>query len=450
MNGKLDIVVGVQWGDEGKGKIVHKMAHGDKYSFVARYQGGGNAGHTVYDTDGSKVVLHAVPSGILYEGKNNVIGNGCVVSLEGLAKEIDRLKNGEKDRHGKQMHSGGKFRGNLLLSDRAHVIYPYLHALEEGSGEAARIGTTKQAIGMAYMMKAFRKGLPVWAFGERRNVEYFVNDAIDSTALLLGINAGRFMDKAYKAQMIDGQMRLFEEVAKSTEIVDAPRTINGWLALGRCGIAEGAQGSGLSMDFGTYPFTTSSNTEAGGACTGLGVPPKHIGKTIGVAKAYVTRVGRGPFPTLMYPETEQQIRDKGGEEGATTGRLRRCGWFDGVHARQSAMINGLDELVITKLDILAGREKVYVCEAYRRIDTKIPALIYEFSPDMRELAAPNSSSYVGELTELEGWKPEQLNSRLLPQPVVEYIHFIEKVTGAPVSTISVGPRMEDTIELALR
>ncbi len=453
--GKVDVIVGVQWGDEGKGKAVHYLLDAGKYEWCARYQGGGNAGHTIYDQeDGQKVVLHSIPSGIVYEGMPCMLGNGELVDLEDLKKEIATLT------------TAGKFRGNLYISDRAHVTHPYLKELESGSGDKTKFGTTGHAIGPTYMLMVARKGLRVCDFESRRKVADRIREGIEFTAAAMlsrdtlyalsgrknPLSGGekkllkKLLSPEYARDMAGAQMKLFDGITESAEIADCSYTIGKWIEEGKSGLAEGAQGTGLSIYHGTYPDVTSSNTEAGGACTGLGTGPGKIGKVYGVAKAYVTRVGTGPFPTLMDSNTEEAVRKKGSEFGATTGRPRRCGWWDSVLARHAVRVSGIDELIITKPDILSGMDRVIAATAYRKADREEKTEL--FPPDLvwdnKEI--PNSSNYSGAMDyEQRGWKP--FKNIDFPKELSDYLAFIENSCGAPVTILSTGPGINDTVEL---
>lgn len=433
-SGKIDIIVGMQWGDEGKGKIAHYLLGSGAYGWCARYQGGGNAGHTIYDQkDETKVVLHTLPTGIVYDGMDCVIGNGELVDLESLHKEIEALRTAEK------------FRGKLYISDRAHVTHPYLKELEVTSGDRKAFGTTGYAIGPTYMLKAARKGLRICDFDSSSKVKSRIKEAISATLLdNFPLDRHREFDDAYASRTADEQMRLFGEILKAAQVCDTSHLINTWLGKGKDGLAEGAQGTGLSIDHGTYPDVTSSNTEAGGACTGLGVGPTTVRKVYGVAKAYVTRVGTGPFPTLMGPETEQIIREKGGEYGATTGRPRRCGWWDSVLARKAVEVSGIGAIVITKPDVLSGIPKICASTKYMKAGCK--EMTELFPPDLEQLNGENSSNYLGILDhQQEGWQPFKGSD--IPESLEKYLKFIEETCGAPVTMLSTGPKTGDVIKL---
>jgi adenylosuccinate synthase len=436
--GMVDVVVGLQYGDEGKGKVVDNMlAHGYgrvKYEWTARYQGGGNAGHTVYEGD-EKIVLHTIPTGILLEDMDCVIGNGVVIDLAGLDDEMTSLSNEHR------------LRGSLHISDRAHVIYPHLRELEVASGDKKRRGTTGRGIGPAYTQKVARRGLRVVDFESRQRVAEIIGGVVDETKYAFPAGQRKKFGRAYVREMIDELMHRFENVSAGAGIVNASALVNTWLEEGRNGLAEGAQGTGLSIDHGTYPDVTSSNPEAGGACTGLGIGPTKVRKVVGIAKAYVTRVGTGPLPTLMDTGNENRIRKEGGEFGATTGRARRCGWFDAVHVGYNVDVNGASEVIITKPDVLAGLGKVGICNNYRTDGSS--ELVREFPANLEEQSRPNSSNYRGVLGWMKGW-PKAVVSGRLHKDLENYIKWIEAAIGSSVTMVSVGPESKDIVEFGHR
>ena len=338
------VLVGAQWGDEGKGKIIDVLT--EQADIVVRYQGGNNAGHTV-EVGNEKYVLHLVPSGILYPGKLNVIGNGVVVDPLALLEEIDHLQS-----------RGIAINGNLLVSDRANLVLPYhrlLDAIREEQKGKGKIGTTKRGIGPAYSDKVGRTGLRVVdllapaSFSEklRRKVR-------ETNEIARAFGAKPLSYAKINADYLAAGKRLRQHIADTVTLLNRSERD------GRQILLEGAQGTLLDIDFGTYPFVTSSNTTAGGACAGSGIPPHRIGRVVGVMKAYTTRVGEGPFPTELLDASGAMLRETGKEFGATTGRPRRCGWFDAVATRYSVMLNGIDELAVTKLDVLDSLPKIKV------------------------------------------------------------------------------------------
>src|SRR4051794_37960610 len=356
-------VLGAQWGDEGKGKIVDLLT--PQFSFVARYQGGHNAGHTVY-VQGRKFVLHLIPSGILHPAVTCVIGNGVVVDPQALFKEVDTL-------HGMGIATGGR----LLVSDRAHLILPYhreLDLLSEARRGDRKIGTTSRGIGPAYEDKIARRGLRVCDLKHPETVAERVRENVTARNRLI------------PEPHVDWQQVLDELLAVGERLkplmADTSAVLVEAMRQGRHVMFEGAQGTMLDIDHGTFPFVTSSNGTAGGVCTGLGVPPRAVEGVLGVAKAYTTRVGEGPLPTELTGEMGNRLRESGQEYGASTGRPRRCGWYDAVAVRYAARINGLDALALTKLDVLDGLERIEICTAYRRGGQ----LVEDFPSDLQLLA----------------------------------------------------------------
>lgn len=418
------LIVGQQWGDEGKGKIVDVLT--EKADVVARYQGGHNAGHTVVIND-ETFILHLIPSGILHGGKLSVIGNGTVVEPTALLKEIDELK-----------ERGVAVNENLLLSNGAHLIMPYHMAIEaaaENKRGSGKIGTTGRGIGPAYVDKMCRTGIKVGdlLYPEvfREKLEHnlaFTNSVLEKVYGAEGFKA----DEVYKTYMGHAE-RL------AAYIGDADIAVNNAMDEGKNVLFEGAQGTLLDIDHGTYPFVTCSNASAGGVCTGLGVSPLRVTRILGVVKAYTTRVGSGPFPTELTDAIGQGMQKRGGEFGATTGRPRRCGWLDMVALRHAVRINGLTGIVLTKLDILDGLEEIKVCTAYE-CDGKT---VTEFPKEATVLARCKPV-----LESVPGWKGSTSGLTgygQIPEGAVNYIKTIEKMLGVQVQMISTGPKRHELI-----
>ncbi|MBL0385090.1 adenylosuccinate synthase [Tumebacillus sp. ITR2] len=417
------VVVGTQWGDEGKGKITDYLA--EKAGVVARYQGGNNAGHTIW-IEGIEYKLHLIPSGIFYPEKICVVGNGMVVNPKALVSELNYLKDKGVSTHG------------LRISDRAHLVLPYhlkLDELEEESKGDAKIGTTKKGIGPAYMDKAARIGIRMvdlldseeFAFALKRNLK-LKND---------------LLVKLYGAEPFDYE-EIFNEYMGYAEILrpyvtDTSVVLNEEIDKGTDILFEGAQASMLDIDQGTYPYVTSSNPAAGGVTIGSGVGPTKIDKVVGVVKAYSTRVGDGPFPTELLDETGDFIRNQGREFGTTTGRARRCGWFDALVVRHARRVSGLDGMALTRIDILTGLEELKVCVGY------------DYNGEtLRE--TPTSLKVLGQCKPiyetLPGWSEDISGVRSydeLPENAKNYIRKLEEVTGVQLAILSVGPGREQTI-----
>jgi adenylosuccinate synthase len=413
-------VLGAQWGDEGKGKIVDLLT--PRFSFVARYQGGHNAGHTVY-VRGQKFVLHLVPSGILHPGVICVIGNGVVVDPQALFAEVDNLA-----AHGIDVT------GRLLLSDRAHLILPYhreLDVLAEARRGERKIGTTSRGIGPAYEDKNARRGLRVCDLKHPDTVSAHVREHVTLRNKLIP-------EPHLEWEQVRDELLAFGERLKPM-IADTSTVLVRAMRDGRHVMFEGAQGTLLDIDHGTYPFVTSSNGTAGGVCTGLGVPPKAVHAVLGVAKAYTTRVGAGPLPTELHGALGDRLRESGQEYGASTGRPRRCGWYDAVAVRYAARLNGLDALALTKLDVLDGMEQIEICTNYRHGDT----MLEDFPADLQLL---DGCQPVYET--MPGWRePTRGVRRFVDLPVAAraYVARLEEVSGVPAAIISTGSDREDTI-----
>jgi adenylosuccinate synthase len=413
-------VLGAQWGDEGKGKIVDLLT--PNFSIVARYQGGHNAGHTVY-VKGRKFVLHLIPSGILHENVTCIIGNGVVVDPQALFAEVDELA-----------RIGVTVDGRLLVSDRAHLILPYhreLDVLSEARRGERRIGTTSRGIGPAYEDKIARRGIRVC-------------DLLNPSVLEDGVRENvKARNRVIKDTTLDWQQVLDELLVLGARLAPWIADTSVYLAQASAGgqaiLYEGAQGTMLDIDHGTYPFVTSSNASIGGVCTGLGVPPRAVGTVLGVVKAYTTRVGEGPLPTELTGDLGQRLRESGQEYGASTGRPRRCGWFDAVAVRFSARVNGIDALALTKLDVLDGLPSISICTAYRCGAKRL----VDFPSDLKLL-----SQCQPVYEEMPGWSEPTKGVQsfdALPVAARAYIARLEELTGAPAAIVSTGSDREETI-----
>jgi adenylosuccinate synthase len=414
------VVLGAQWGDEGKGKIVDLLT--PHFSIVGRYQGGHNAGHTVY-VKGTKFILRLIPSGILHAGITCVIGNGVVVDPQALFAEIDELT-----------RNGIDVGDRVLISDKAHLILPYhrdLDLLSEARRGERKIGTTSRGIGPAYEDKIARRGIRVGDLNDPQGLEQNIRDNVTARNRLVQDNTMDWTPVLAQLLKYAERMRpMMRDV--SVLLTDEMRA-------GKSILFEGAQGTLLDIDHGTYPYVTSSNASVGGVCTGLGIPPKAIGRVLGVVKAYTTRVGEGPFPTELSGEMGNRLRESGSEYGAVTGRPRRCGWFDAVAVRYAARINGLDGLALTKLDVLDGLERIDICTAYRCGDRTLT----EFPSDVRQLALcePVYES-------MPGWTAPSAGARTfnrLPEAARNYIARLEDVSGVRAAIVSTGSERDDTI-----
>lgn len=416
-------VLGAQWGDEGKGKIVDLLT--PHFSVVARYQGGHNAGHTVY-VKGRKFVLHLIPSGILHEGVTCIIGSGVVVDLAALFAEVDKLAG-----------MGVDVSGRLLVSDRAHLILPYhreMDVLSEARRGERKIGTTSRGIGPAYEDKIARRGVRVGDLADQSPNGPLVSAIRENVAArnrLVG-------DTAMKAEDVVAELVGFWPRLKPL-VADTSLYLHQAMAGKRRVMFEGAQGTLLDIDHGTYPFVTSSSATAGGAATGLGVGPRSIGGVLGVAKAYTTRVGGGPLPTELFDAMGERLRETGQEYGASTGRPRRCGWFDAVAVRYAARINGIDALAITKLDVLDGFDTIQVCTAYRCGGETLT----EMPGDTAQLAActPVYESWPGWTAPTAG----VTEFAKLPIEARRYLARLEEVCGVPAAVVSTGSDRDHTI-----
>lgn len=418
---KVDVLLGLQWGDEGKGKVVDVLT--PKYDIIARFQGGPNAGHTL-EFDGKKFVLHTIPSGIFHPTTKNVIGNGVVIDPCILKKEIDQLK-----------ANGAHIDENLLLSRKAHIILP-THRLLDKASELSKgkekIGSTLKGIGPTYMDKTGRNGIRV---GDllKPNFKDIYNKLVKKHAELL-----KFYELEYNLSELEDEFFVGVELIKSLQIIDSEHYINDALKEGKSVLAEGAQGTLLDIDFGTYPFVTSSNTITAGACTGLGIAPNIIGEVFGIFKAYCTRVGSGPFPTELEDETGEKMRKIGHEFGATTGRPRRCGWLDIPALKYACMVNGVTQLIMMKADVLSNFEPLSICTKYKHENKEIDYLPYSINPEDVQPIYENIKGWKDDLTKLS-------SSADLPNEVHEYIAFIEKQIEVPITIVSVGPDRKQTL-----
>src|SRR5215216_3438909 len=414
-------VLGAQWGDEGKGKIVDMLT--PHFSTVARYQGGHNAGHTVY-VDGQKFVLHLIPSGILHPGVTCIIGNGVVIDPQALFKEVDELA-----------RMGTMVDGRLLISEKAHIILPYhreLDVLSEARRGERKIGTTSRGIGPAYEDKIGRRGIRVCdLLGDREALAQEVRENVSARNRMI-IDSTLDWEPVFEQIVLDGErMRPW--------VGDCSLFLHDLIKRGEPVMFEGAQATLLDIDHGTYPFVTSSNASVGGVCTGLGIPPRAIGGVLGVAKAYTTRVGEGPLPTELQGELAERLRESGQEYGASTGRPRRCGWYDAVVVRYSARINGLDAIALTKLDVFDGLREVKLCTGYRGRN----GVVSEFPADLRVLAASEPV-----YDTLPGWSRPTKGVTMferLPAEAQAYIRRLEEVSGVGCAIISTGSDRTETI-----
>ncbi len=417
----VTVLVGSQWGDEGKGKIVDILS--EKFKIVARYQGGANAGHTVEIGD-KKYVLHLIPSGILREDVTCVIGNGVVIDPVALLEEIELLEK-----------NNIKVDGRLFISHNAHLIMPY-HKLLDSISEsgAVKIGTTGRGIGPCYIDKYARKGIRIVDLLNRKKLEEKIRENLKEKNALVK----KVFD--HEELNVDDIINQYVEFDKKIEkyIKDTPTFLNEKIDEGESVLLEGAQGALLDVDHGTYPFVTSSSPTSGGACTGTGIPPTRINSVVGIVKAYVTRVGYGPFPTELLDADGEKLRQDGFEFGATTGRPRRCGWYDAFLERYSAMINGIDSVAITKLDVLSGFEKIKVCVGYELNGNALKS----FPSDVDTL-----DHVVPVYETLDGWNTDIsscLSYESLPVKAKEYLNFIAKKSKIKIDIISVGPKREQT------
>jgi len=420
----VSVVIGTQWGDEGKGKIVDLLSN--EVDIVARYQGGANAGHTIMWGD-KTFVLHLVPSGIFHEGVVCVIGNGVVIDPVAVMQEIKMIR-----------ELGYEVDGRLLISHNAHLIMPYHKRIEEVKErwrDEGAIGTTGRGIGPAYVDKFARTGIRVVDLLDRDVLAKKLRKSIsEKNTILRSIYGAEELD----VEAIVDEYVEFDKLI-DPYVTDTTQYLGNALQEGKRILAEGAQGSLLDVDFGTYPFVTSSHPTVGGCCTGLGIPPTAIKRVIGIVKAYCTRVGNGPFPSELEDEDGRRLQEVGHEFGATTGRPRRCGWLDLVALRYSSMVNGITDYAVTKLDVLSGFDEIKVCTAYRyngKTSSRFPS-----ETETLERVEPVYET-------LPGWKEDITaveNVEDLPQAARDYLAYVSKWTGVPVRMISTGPKREQTI-----
>ncbi len=419
----VDLLLGLQWGDEGKGKIVDVLT--SKYNIIARFQGGPNAGHTLV-FNGKKHVLHTIPSGIFHDETINLVGNGVVIDPVIFKKELDKLD-----------EQGIDYKKSLLISRKAHIILPthrLLDAASEASKGKAKIGSTLKGIGPTYMDKTGRNGIRVGDIELSDWKERYKTLADKHEAMI------SFYDVDIQYDLKELELEFFEavETLKSLQFIYYEDFIHQAQSKNESILAEGAQGSLLDIDFGTYPFVTSSNTTAAGACTGLGVAPNSIGEVFGIFKAYTTRVGSGPFPTELFDEDGETMAKVGHEFGATTGRPRRCGWLDLVALRYACQVNGVTQLIMMKGDVLSGFKTLKVCTSYKYKGEEIAHLPFNIE---EENVSPIYS-------EFKGWKEDltSINSPDdLPQEFNEYVAYIEQYLNIPITIVSVGPDRKQTI-----
>ncbi len=418
---KADVILGLQWGDEGKGKVVDVLT--PRYEVVARFQGGPNAGHTL-EFGGEKYILRSIPSGIFQGGKTNIIGNGVVLDAILFRAEAEELAK-----------SGHDLTKQLCISKKAHLILPthrMLDAAYEAAKGSAKIGTTGKGIGPTYTDKISRNGMRV---GDLLSPDF---KTIYAKAKARHENILRSLNYTYDISDLEHQWFEAVEYLKRFRIIDSEYFVNDCLNAGRSILAEGAQGTLLDVDFGSYPFVTSSNTVCAGVCTGLGIAPNRIGEVYGIFKAYCTRVGSGPFPTELFDETGAELRRIGHEFGAVTGRERRCGWLDLVALKYSIMINGVTQLIMMKSDVMNDFDTIRIATAYEIDGQRTTEFPYTVTDGLKPV-----------YTNFEGWKCDLRDCRSydeFPEAFKRYVDFIEQETGVPVKIISVGPDRDETIE----
>ena len=417
----VDVILGMQWGDEGKGKIVDYFAK--NYDVIARFQGGPNAGHTLY-VDGKKIVLHQIPSGIFHEDKTNLIGNGVVLDAITLRKECDSVA-----------AMGVDYKKNLFISERAHLILPTHRALDKASELSKgneKIGSTLKGIGPAYMDKTGRNGLRVGNLLDKSFTTDYIKLRMKHQRLLDNFN--------FQEDINTWEEEFFEamEFLREFKIVNGEYFINEKIQKGQKVLAEGAQGSMLDVDFGTFPFVTSSNTISAGVCTGLGIAPQKIKEVFGISKAYCTRVGSGPFPTELHDETGEELRKIGNEFGSTTGRPRRCGWIDLVALQFACMINGVTQIIMTKADILDSLNELKVCTGYKINGKDVNHIPFQMNKIDIE---PVYKAFAGWKTDITGIT----DFESMPPEMKNYINYLNEFLGVPVKYISNGPGRDQLV-----
>ncbi|MEQ3656129.1 MAG: adenylosuccinate synthase [Dokdonia sp.] len=420
----VDLLLGLQWGDEGKGKIVDVLTK--DYDIIARFQGGPNAGHTL-EFDGIKHVLHTIPSGIFHDNALNIIGNGVVIDPVIFKKELENLDQFE----------GLDYKKKLLISRKAHLILPthrLLDAASEASKGKAKIGSTLKGIGPTYMDKTGRNGIRV---GDLELADWKTRYANLRDKHIAMID---FYDAKIEYDLAELENEFFDAIKtlKALTFIDSEEYLHQAQRSGKTILAEGAQGSLLDIDFGTYPYVTSSNTTAAGACTGLGVAPNQIGEVYGIFKAYTTRVGSGPFPTELFDQDGETMGRVGNEFGATTGRARRCGWLDLVALKYAVQVNGVTQLMMMKGDVLSGFDTLKVCTAYKYKGQEITHLPYNIEPENVEVI----------YTEMKGWSEDlttMTQASELPKALIDYIDYLENALEVPIKIVSVGPDRTQTI-----
>tara|TARA_R110002049_G_scaffold275596_3_gene453701 strand:- start:10105 stop:11382 length:1278 start_codon:yes stop_codon:yes gene_type:complete len=419
----VDLLLGLQWGDEGKGKIVDVLT--SNYNIIARFQGGPNAGHTLV-FNGRKHVLHTIPSGIFHDEAMNLVGNGVVIDPVIFKGELDKLEEQDVD-----------YRKSLLISRKAHIILPthrLLDAASEASKGKAKIGSTLKGIGPTYMDKTGRNGIRVGDLELKDWKARYRALANKHESMIAFYN----VDIQYNLKELEDEFFKAIKVLKSLTFIDSEEYIYQAQKSGKTILAEGAQGSLLDIDFGTYPYVTSSNTTAAGACTGLGVSPDQIGDVFGIFKAYTTRVGSGPFPTELFDEDGETMGRVGNEFGATTGRPRRCGWLDLVALKYACQVNGVTQLMMMKGDVLSGFKTLKVCTAYKYKGEVITHFPYNIEPENVQPI----------YTEVEGWKEDltaMSEAFQIPKALNDYIDFLEAALEIPITIVSVGPDRKQTI-----
>ena len=417
----VDVILGLQWGDEGKGKIVDYFAK--DYDVIARFQGGPNAGHTLY-VDGKKIVLHQIPSGIFHEDKVNLIGNGVVLDAITLKRECENVAS-----------FGVDYKKNLYISERAHLILPTHRALDKASELSKgneKIGSTLKGIGPAYMDKTGRNGLRVGNLLDKSFTTDYIKLRMKHQRLLDNFN--------FQEDINDWEEEFFEamEFLREFKIVNGEYFINEKIQKGQRVLAEGAQGSMLDVDFGTFPFVTSSNTISAGVCTGLGIAPQKIKEVFGISKAYCTRVGSGPFPTELHDETGEFIRKTGNEFGSTTGRPRRCGWIDLVALQFACMINGVTQIIMTKADILDELEELKVCNSYKINGKEINYVPFQMNKVDIKPVYKTFAGWQKDITAITEFEA-------MPAEMKTYINYINEFLGVPVKYISNGPGRDQLV-----